>query len=302
MSNEITPPAENKPGMIPAPDGDTLPIPQASIDNEDAPSHSENLDAPDPSSPIGFASTFEPVEDTPSTLNEIGEEVVRATKNGNLARYISLVLIALVLLTGLAITLTKSSSTKTNGTTPLLASKSDGQGIEINPKAKIKVDFYEDFRCPNCRNFEALNNAYIDKIVASGQIDAVFHPMSFIASDSLLAAAASACASDEGYYLAMHTALYAYQPSPYKVSERTAYWTDKTLVALGHSIGITSPKYDSCVNTGKYLTWANSINTYAASQNINGTPTVIVNGNPVSLATDYSASAFQKMFANLGVK
>jgi len=233
-------------------------------------------------------------------LNESGEKV--ASSNKNYSRYIIIGVIALTFLVGASAYLLKSHSTSTSTGLPILASKTDGQGIELNPKAKIKVDFYEDFRCPNCRNFEAINNSYINKIIASGQINAVFHPMSFIASDSLLAASASACASDQGYYLKMHTALYAYQPSPYKVSERTPYWTEKTLIALGHSLGITSSRYDSCINVGQYINWANGTNTYAATQNVNGTPTVIVNGKMVPLATDYSASAFQKLFANLGVK
>jgi protein-disulfide isomerase len=161
---------------------------------------------------------------------------------------------------------------------------------------------YEDFRCPNCANFEAQNNTYIDGLVRAGKIEAVYHPMHFIASDSRLAAAAAACASDQGKYLDLHTALYRYQPSSTKVAENAPYWTNAQLILLGNSIGITDKAYGTCINDGKYLNWADQINNEAASKNINATPTVIVNGKTLPLATDYNAKAFKKVLTDLGVK
>jgi protein-disulfide isomerase len=215
--------------------------------------------------------------------------------------YLVIGMISLVVLAGVGAVLAKNHSAS-HAPLPSTVSKANGYGITFNPTAKVRVDMYEDFRCPNCRNFEAVNNTYVDNLVRAGKIEAVYHPMHFIAPDSQLTAAAAACAADQGKYLEMHTALYVNQPTTAQSAENSAYWTNAQLILLGHSIGITSKTFDTCVNSGKYLNWTNNINDDAAAKNINATPTVIVNGKTLPLATDYSNAAFTKVLTALGVK
>lgn len=216
-------------------------------------------------------------------------------------RYLVIGMIAFVLLAGVGAALAKNSS-NSHVALPSTVSKANGYGITFNPTAKVKVDIYEDFRCPNCRNFEAVNNSYVNGLVRSGKIQAVYHPMHFIASDSQLTAAAAACAADQGKFLEMHTALYVNQPSAAQMAENSPYWTNTQLALLGHAVGITSKTFDSCINNGKYLNWSNNINSDAAAKNINATPTILVNGKALPLATDYSKKAFTKVLTDLGVK
>ena len=216
-------------------------------------------------------------------------------------RYLVIGMILFVVIAGFGAALAKNH-TNSHVALPSAVSKSDGYGIQINPTAKVKVDMYEDFRCPNCRNFEAQNNTYIDGLVRAGKIDAVYHPMSFIAPDSILTAAASACASDQGKFLEMHTALYVNQPTTAQSAENSAYWTNAQLILLGHSVGIASKTFDTCINSGKYINWTRNIEADAAAKNINATPTVLVNGKTLPLATDYNAQAFTKVLTDLGVK
>ncbi len=210
-------------------------------------------------------------------------------------------MIAFIVISGIGISIAKNHS-NSHVALPSSVSKANGYGITFNPTAKVKVDMYEDFRCPNCRNFEAVNNSYINGLVRAGKIQAIYHLMHFIASDSQLTAAAGACAADQGKFLELHTALYVNQPSSTQMAENSPYWTNAQLILLGHSVGITSTAYDTCINTGKYMNWTNSINTDASSKNINATPTVIVNGKTLPLATDYDAKAFTKVLTDLGVK
>jgi hypothetical protein len=193
-------------------------------------------------------------------------------------------MIAFVLMAGFGAAFAKNNS-NSHVALPSSVSKANGYGITFN-----------------CRNFEAVNNSYIDKLVRAGKIQAVYHPMHFLASDSLLTAAAAACAADQGKYLDFHTALYVNQPSTKQSAENLPYWTNAQLILLGNSIGITAKTFDSCINGGKYVNWTSRINEDAAKKNINATPTVIVNGKTLSLATDYSAKAFTKVLTDLGVK
>jgi len=215
--------------------------------------------------------------------------------------YLVIGMITLVVLAGVGAVVAKNHAAS-NAPLPSSVSKANGYGITFNPTAKVRVDMYEDFRCPNCRNFEAVNNTYVNSLVRSGKIEAVYHPMHFIAPDSQLTAAAAACAADQGKFLEMHTALYVNQPTTAQAAENSAYWTNAQLILLGHSIGITSKAFDTCINSGKYMNWANNINDDAASKNINATPTVIVNGKTLPLATDYDNKAFTKVLTALGVK
>ena len=219
----------------------------------------------------------------------------------NSTRYLVIGMILFVVIAGFGAAIAKNHS-NSHVALPSAVAKSDGYGIQFNATAKVKVDMWEDFRCPNCRNFEAQNNTYINGLVRAGKIDAVYHPMSFIAPDSILTAAAAACASDQGKFLEMHTALYVNQPTDAQMAENSAYWTNAQLILLGNSVGITSPAFATCINSGKYINWTRNIEADAASKNVNATPTVIVNGKTIPLATDYNAQAFAKVFTSLGIK
>jgi protein-disulfide isomerase len=205
-------------------------------------------------------------------------------------------MVILVILVG-ALTAVVKNRTNSSATMPSSVSASNGYGIEFNKSAKVRVDFYEDFQCPHCRDFEAVNNTYVNNLVKQGKIHAVYHPMSFIGTESILTANAAACASDQGKFLEMHAALYNNQPA----TENSGFWTQASLVALGKSIGITSSKYASCVNNGVYLNWTKNIEADAAAKNVNSTPTVMINGKLLAQADYLDANAFAAAFKAAGV-
>ena len=148
-------------------------------------------------------------------------------------RNIVIGMVFLVVLAGIGASLFSSHSVN-SAAKPIAASKADGYGIVINPTAKVRVDFWEDFQCPNCRNFEAVNNSYINSLITAGKIKAVFHPMSFIGPESILAANAAGCASDAGKFLEFHRALYANQAK----TENSGLWNAQVLTVLGIGTGI----------------------------------------------------------------
>lgn len=206
-------------------------------------------------------------------------------------------MILLVVVAGAGAALASNHAVK-SASKPSAVEASDGDGIGFNPNAPVKVDFYEDFQCPHCRDFEAVNNGYITKVITDGKIHAVFHPMSFIGNESVVMAAASACASDQGKFLQMRAALFANQAA----NENSGIWSNAKLIVLGHSLGIASTKYDECINNGQYLNWTKNVEDYAGKANINSTPTVLINGKPIAQNTYLNATAFQAAFTAAGVK
>jgi protein-disulfide isomerase len=153
-------------------------------------------------------------------------------KTDNTTRNIAIGMILFVVLIGVGFSLL-SNKTNSKVSIPSTVSAADGYGIVLNKDAKVKVDLWEDFQCPNCRNFEAVAGGYINDLARAGKIRVTFHPMTFIGPESILAAAAAACAVDSGKFLEMHMALYENQPA----KENSGTWTNAALKKIATSVG-----------------------------------------------------------------
>lgn len=212
-------------------------------------------------------------------------------------RNIVIGMVLLVVLAGVGASLFNSKSSNSSAK-PTLAVKAEGYGITLNPTAKVKVDFWEDFQCPNCRNFEAVNNAYIESLIKAGKIKAVYHPMSFIGPESILAANAAGCAADAGKFSEFHTALYANQSK----TENSGLWNTQTLTILGIGAGINDKNFASCVKDSKYEGWVSNIETDASKKGVNSTPTVFVNGTLMPNENYMDNAKFAAYLVKAGVK
>ncbi|KGA03823.1 hypothetical protein GM49_0125 [freshwater metagenome] len=196
----------------------------------------------------------------------------------------------------------------TNVSAPASISQADGSGLVFNPELTNQIDIWEDFQCPACRSFTAVNNEYIKKIILEKKAKVVYHPLTFIGerssngvNESVIAANAAACAMDEGKFLEMHELIYQNQGA-----ENTGRYSKEFMIMLGIQAGLSSAKYQDCVSNGKYDDWTKASASYAAVKNVNSTPTVSVNGKELSRETpdnDYNNPAkFQAALAVAGIK
>ena len=186
-----------------------------------------------------------------------------------------------------------------NATLPGGTSKDDGYGITFNASTKPQIDVWEDFQCPICKTFEGINNSYLNEVASSGKAKVVFHPMSFIGIESVIAANAAACSNAEGKFLQFHKALYENQSS----TENTGHWNNAAMIALGKSVNLSSKTFADCVNNSKYYGWVKKVMDAAAAKNVNATPTIFVNGKELDRQTQYmDANAFKAALTAAGVK
>jgi len=204
-------------------------------------------------------------------------------------------MIVFVLVVGVgASVLAKQSST--HAATPSAVSKADGYGIVFNPKGSPTVDIWEDFQCPICGRFESINGSYIESLARDNKVKVVFHTLSFIGPESILAANAGGCSAEQGKFLEFHRSVYINQPA-----ENSGAITSTWLQLLGAAAGIKSNKYINCVTKGSYYDWVKNVAAAGAKQNINSTPTVKVNGKELDRATQYmDAAAFKKAITSAG--
>jgi len=199
-------------------------------------------------------------------------------KKDNVTRNLVIGMVLLVVAVGVGVSFS-SSKAKESAATPSSVEKSEGYGITFNKglAGVPKIDIWEDFQCPVCRDFEAVNNKQINEWINSKKVVAVFHPLSFIGAESAYMANAAACSADEGKFLQMHTALYANQAA----SENSGKWNGITLIAAGTNIGIKSTKFAECVTKARYQDWVTNIANDGQGKKINSTPTVLINGKEI---------------------
>ena len=77
----------------------------------------------------------------------------------------------------------------------------NGSPLMGNPDAKITIVEWGDYQCTFCYKFSQSNqNTIIEEYVNSGKVNFVFRDFPLNGPDSVLAAEASYCASDQGKY------------------------------------------------------------------------------------------------------
>jgi len=213
-------------------------------------------------------------------------------------RNLVIVMISFIVVVGVVFSLISSRSNST-AAIPATVSETDGYGIVLNPESTPKIDVYVDYQCPACRMFEIINGGYLNEVIAQKKAKVVFHPMTFIGPESVLAANSAACAADENKFVDMNLALFQNQSE----SENSGKWSSEYLVELGKSIGITSGTFETCVNDGKYIKWTSNVAAASAKADVNGTPTIFVNGKQLDRNTEYGDQAkFRAALAAGGVK
>ena len=202
----------------------------------------------------------------------------------NFTRYLVIGVVTLVL----AIMIVPTVLSKSKGVSEAIpAGIAAENGYAISYNAEIEgipvVDIYEDFQCPICQQFEALNGQYINSLIKDKKAVVNFHTLSFLGAESVRAANAAACSNDEGKFSDYHLALYANLPK----TENSGEWSSDRLIAIAKAEGISSPEFESCVKDMKYEGWVNKVAEAGAARGVQSTPTVFVGGKEIDRNTEY---------------
>jgi protein-disulfide isomerase len=212
-----------------------------------------------------------------------GRKVAKKSGGDNITRNIVIGMVIFVVAVGVIFSVMGNRSPGV-GATPSSVTSADGYGITFNGDLKNKptIDLWEDFQCPICKQFELTNGSYIQQLVATKKAKVVYHLLSFIGPESILAANAGACAADENKFLPFHTYLYATQ-----AAENSGAWSNAGLINAGAAVGLADSRFRNCVNKGSYTSWVTKIANDGASKKINATPTLFVNGKELDRKTQY---------------
>jgi protein-disulfide isomerase len=154
---------------------------------------------------------------------------------------------------------------------------SDGRPLVLgDADAPVTVTLYVDFHCPHCADFEAQLGSTLTDAQQSGQLKIELYPMSFIDKGSTAAANAMGCAAQAGFGESYYLGLFA---------NHTLSWSDDQLIDLAGKVGaVDTGAFASCVRTRANAAWLDSINAAADRNGVTGTPTMFLDGAPVTLA------------------
>ncbi|MFJ9692067.1 thioredoxin domain-containing protein [Kitasatospora sp. NPDC101183] len=203
----------------------------------------------------------------------------------------SVAVLALIGGVTLAITSAKKDDKPTAASALVIPANATGDGGTVITLGKADaphtMEVYEDFRCPVCKHFEAANGATTAKLTEDGQIKVDYHLAAFLDKNltgkgSHYALAAAGAALNEGVdkFKAFHDVLYANQPD-----EREDGFGDVNhlLDLAGQVPGLKTDAFVKAVQDGTYLPWANKVAEKFNDSGVTGTPTVKVDGKPISL-------------------
>lgn len=181
------------------------------------------------------------------------------------------------------------ASQRADYTAPPGANK-QGDGIVVG-SGPVTIDIYEDFLCPICHQFEQQAGATIDQLVADGKVRVVYHPVAYLnrfssTRYSTRSSAASGCAAKGGKFREYTEALFQNQPP-----ENSAGLSDDKLISIGGTVGLDQNSFGSCVRDGTYTSWTAHVTEEASKAGVNGTPTVLVNGEQVEPSAEAITTA-----------
>ena len=154
-----------------------------------------------------------------------------------------------------------------------------------DPNAPIRIDAYEDFQCPACRQYtQETESLIIKNLVQTGQVYYVFHNYPFIdgktageGGESDQAANASMCASEQGKFWQMHGTIFA----NWNGEGQGAFANDR-LTAFAETAGLDMTAFKACFKANKYKAEIQADLDAGNAAGVQGTPSIFVNGTFVT--------------------
>lgn len=149
--------------------------------------------------------------------------------------------------------------------------------------APSTLTVWEDFRCPACAQFENALRDTVHELEKAGKLRVDYHLATIIdgnmgGSGSKRAANAAACAQDAGKFPQYHDVLFMNQPPE---PDDAFADNDKLIELAGKVRGLDTPAFRSCVEEGKHDAWVDKSNKAFQAGGFRGTPTVLLNGEPI---------------------
>jgi protein-disulfide isomerase len=139
------------------------------------------------------------------------------------------------------------------------------------PDAPVTLVEFSDFQCPYCQAAAPVLKQVADKFGDKVQIIYRQFPIPSLHPFAFKAAEASLCANEQGKFWDLHDAMFADQKK-LAVSD---------LKATAKRLGLNAAKFDTCLDTGRYVEQVQNDQREGGRSGVNGTPAMFINGRYV---------------------
>ncbi|MEM3126612.1 MAG: DsbA family protein [Candidatus Woesearchaeota archaeon] len=156
---------------------------------------------------------------------------------------------------------------------------SDNDPFKGDKNAKVTIVEFSDYQCPYCARFYSQTLPQIEEnYIKSGKVKFVYrdYPLPFH-QFAQKASEAAECAGDQEKYWEMHNKIFDNQQQ--LNIENLKYWAKE--------LGLDGKEFDSCLDSGKYVSEVKEDIANGSAVGVTGTPTFIINGEIVSGAQPY---------------
>jgi len=160
-----------------------------------------------------------------------------------------------------------------NAKLSLSALRQHGVPLLGNPSAHVTIIEFGDFQCPFCDRFAKETEPQINQTyIQSGKVNMLFVHFTIYGPDSITAAMAAQCINDQGKFWNLYDILYKNQGAV------NSGWANKdNLKKFASQItGLDIQKFNSCLDSGKYVSLVQNDLAFATSLGLQGTPAFII--------------------------
>ncbi|MBO0980445.1 thioredoxin domain-containing protein [Microbacterium sp. SD291] len=202
------------------------------------------------------------------------------SKTNWFAIWVSVVVVVVLVGLGAVVVILNNQATAP-GPAPESALINEETGAISFGEGKDEVDTYVDFMCPICGDFEAQYGESLQTAAANGDITLNVHPVSILdrlsqnTKFSTRAAGSMYCVAEEAPDAALDYFNLLFQNQP---AENSAGLSDDELAALAEQAGAGAAA--DCIADGTYMSF---VGAQTQAHEIQGTPTVEVNGKRLDL-------------------
>ena len=152
----------------------------------------------------------------------------------------------------------------------------DDDAVLGNKNAPVTIVEFSDYQCPFCRrSYTQVFPLLKENFINTGKVKFIFRdfPLSSIHPGAVIASQAAECADDEGKYWEMHDKMFDEQN---KLGTGTVPITLDDLKKWANELGLDIIKFNSCLDTQKYLKEVEKDFTDGASYGVQGTPAYFI--------------------------
>ncbi len=183
-----------------------------------------------------------------------------------------------------------------NNNLPLDMAKGASLGRDDAP---LKLTEYEDFQCPFCLKYTALQEgALIEEYVKTGKLQIIYNHLPLLGVESFSAALASQCAADQNKFWQYHDELFLIQARAGQMEDEkknVGRFSDAKLKDVASQLGLDRAKFDSCYDGKDHLDLINNQQRTAKSFGITGTPGFLLNGSPLGSGAPSTVDDWRKV-------